>query len=313
MISQLQELLRERPAYVDTLRQIVEREGRGFDQRLGWTWKDLKINPGHLATLLRLGVLRGLYHSHSYKGYRLEDREAVKEALGTFSQEQIPLPNSAKIEIPDDLFAPLVRLDDIKEIIVKSLKGEKPVHILLIAPPATAAKSTILSELERIPGATYISIGGAATRVGLRDVLAEAPLILLLDEIDKVAGPLDLSALMTWMESGRVTIARHNDRRDIRGKGWVIAAANSKRGIAPELLSRFVVLNIPPYTRDDYIEVVKRVLVMREGADPELAGYIADRLAADGSRDVRDAIQLARLAKTKEEVIKFLDIMRRYQ
>ena len=141
----------------------------------------------------------------------------------------------------------------------------------------------------------------------------ETPKILLLDELDKCQNDLDLSALTTWMESGRVTVAKHGVRQDIQGKGWVIAAANSRRDIRPELLSRFAVFNIPPYKRDEYVEVVRRVLTMREGADPELANYIAERMADEGSRDVRDCVRLARLGKTREEVDGFLETMRKYR
>lgn len=75
----------------------------------------------------------------------------------------------------------------------------------------------------------------------------------------------------------------------------------------------FAVFNIPPYKRDEYVEVVRRVLTMREGTDPELAGYIAERMADEGSRDVRNCVRLARLGKNKEEVDGFLETGGRYR
>jgi Holliday junction DNA helicase RuvB len=48
------------------------------------------------------------------------------------------------------------------------------------------------------------------------------------------------------------------------------------------------------YSREEYLAVVKGVLVRREGASPELAGQIAGEL--DGrTQDVRDAVKIARL------------------
>jgi len=52
---------------------------------------------------------------------------------------------------------------------------------------------------------------------------------------------------------------------------------------------------------------------MREGTDPELAGYIAERMADEGSRDVRNCVRLARLGKNKEEVDGFLETGGRYR
>ena len=294
------------------LRRIIELErttGQS-DRWLGFKWNEIPAAPATLNKMVVEGVLRVSYDSATSTQYRLA--VPIEEAERMLEPKKPP-EAEGKIEIPGDMFAPLVGFDDLKEFIIKSLEGEKPVHVLIISPPATAAKSTILNEVERIPGSVYLSVGGTATRAGLRDVLMEKPRILLLDELDKCQNDLDLSALTTWMEAGRVTVAKHGVRQDVKGKGWVLAAANSRRGIRPELLSRFAVFNIPPYKRDEYVEVVRRVLTMREGTDPELAGYIAERMADEGSRDVRDCVRLARMGRNKEEVDKFLETIRRYR
>ena len=295
----------------EILRRAVELErGMGPDD-LGFEWHTIPASPATLNRMVVDGLLRVSYSSSTSTYYRLAI--PVSEAEKLLEPEEPLEAEEGPVEIPDDIFAPLVGFDDVKEFIVKSLKGEKPVHVLIISPPATAAKSTMLMELERIPRSVYLSVGGTATRAGLRDVLLEKPRILLLDELDKCQNDLDLSALTTWMESGRVTVAKHGIRQDIKGVGWVFAAANSKRGIRPELLSRFAVFSIPPYKRDEYIEVVRRMLTIREGTDAELADYIARRMADEGSRDVRDCVRLARLASNKEEVDKFVEIIRRYR
>ena len=49
------------------------------------------------------------------------------------------------------------------------------------------------------------------------------------------------------------------------------------------------------YSREDFLTVVRGVLVSRESLSPEMAGEIAHEL--DGrTHDVRDAIRVARLA-----------------
>jgi len=297
------------------LRRVIELEraicsGEDLAAELGFTWKDVPAPPATLNKMVINGVLKVSYDSSTSTCYRL--KMPIEEAEKLLELEDQP-EAEGKIEIPDDIFAPLVGFEDLRGVILKSLAGDKPVHVLIISPPATAAKSTILMELERIPGAVYLSVGGTATRAGLRDTLLDKPRILLLDELDKCQSDLDLSALTTWMESGRVTVAKHGFRKDVKGKGWVFAAANSKRGIRPELLDRFIVFNIPPYTREQYMEIVGRVLTMREGVDSDTAKFVAEKLASEGSRSVRKAIQVARLSRKREDIDGILETMRKYR
>lgn len=60
-------------------------------------------------------------------------------------------------------------------------------------------------------------------------------------------------------------------------------------------VSLFAIRKLYPYSRSDYLAVVKGVLVRREKTSPELAEDIAASL--DGRlQDVRDAVRAARLA-----------------
>jgi hypothetical protein len=52
--------------------------------------------------------------------------------------------------------------------------------------------------------------------------------------------------------------------------------------------------------------------MMREGVARELAEYIADRIA-NSYGSVRDAVKVARLAKTREEVDRFWGIVLKYR
>jgi Holliday junction DNA helicase RuvB len=75
-----------------------------------------------------------------------------------------------------------------------------------------------------------------------------------------------------------------------------MAVINQLDMLSLELRSRGVAIRrLYPYSRSDYLIVVKDVLVRREKIRPELAQEIATRL--DGrSQDVRDAVRVARLA-----------------
>jgi Holliday junction DNA helicase RuvB len=203
--------------------------------------------------------------------------------------------------IPDDFLATLVGYDDLKEIIMRSLKAEKPPHLLLVGPPASG-KSILLSEIGRLARSRF-ALGGGSTKAGITQLLAEQrPRYLIIDEIDK-ASSKDLSTLLSLMESGLVSITKGNRQEVIRMKIWVFAGGNSLRSAAPELASRFHIVHLDPYTREDFIVVAERVLTMRETTDPNIARLIADTVA-DRSLDIRDAVRFRRAMATQtiEEV-----------
>jgi hypothetical protein len=61
-------------------------------------------------------------------------------------------------------------------------------------------------------------------------------------------------------------------------------------------------------------EVAERVLVGREVADPELARYITERCLRElGTRDPREAVRLARLCRTREDVDRVVGTLLKYR
>ena len=245
-------------------------------------------------------------------------KEAVENAEDMVAKEEIERKKEDerrqtedKIKIPDDLLSIIEGYEDVKDIVIKSLNATSPVHILMIGSPSTA-KTIFLMELERMGG--RMILGGTSSKVGIRDILLdERPKILLIDEIDKINSGKELSSLLSWMESQRVIVAKSGVYREEKGKGWVFAAGNTKRGLPKELLSRFLTFHFEEYSEEEFIKVCIAVLTKREGTDEELAGYIAVKLALRGYRDVRDSIKIARLSSTKEEVDKIIETMVKYQ
>ena len=59
-----------------------------------------------------------------------------------------------------------------------------------------------------------------------------------------------------------------------------------------------------PYTREKFVEVAVAVITGPLGKDPGLARYIAERVS-HRTRDVRQAIHVAQLCDTQEEVDRF--------
>jgi Holliday junction DNA helicase RuvB len=185
------------------------------------------------------------------------------------------------------------------------------VHILLIGPTGTA-KSLILMEVERLRGSVFIT-GGSATKVGIRDILLEKrPRFLIIDELDKISSQDDISVLLTLMESGRVVVAKHREHREVRLKTWVFAAANTTKNLPPELLDRFQKFYLKSYDEETLKRVIAKCLVKREKTPEDLANYIAEVVAKSGGT-VRDAIRLARISKTREDVDEYLAIIKKYR
>lgn len=86
-------------------------------------------------------------------------------------------------------------------------------------------------------------------------------------------------------------------------KTWVFAGGNSLKGVALELASRFHIMEMEPYTREDFVVVAERVLAMSESTPPDIAKLIAATVALR-SLDIRDVVKFRRAmqSQTSEEI-----------
>lgn len=289
--------------------EAEQKPWRDFEyEKVGANWWDFQ-------KLVRAGIFRLTTKSRSHRFYKfaapLEEVEKVINEIESLSPEKLAVLEEEKTEdIPPDFWETIEGYDDIKEVFLASLRAHDPVHILLVGPPATA-KSLMLMEVERLQGSVFVTMG-TATKVGLRDMLLEwKPRILIIDELDKLSSPDDISVLLTLMESQRVVVTKHKEYREEKLKTWVFAAANKTRGLPPELLDRFQVFYLRPYDKETLRRVIINCLIKREGTSHELAAYIAERVVEAGGT-VREAIRLARLSKTREDVDRYHEIMSRY-
>ena len=284
---------------IKLLKQIAEVEDNidpgTLAGKLGWRSRDVGVWPGTLTKLRIQGFIEDTYESNSYHGYRLTEKARVIIAGGPSTPAEAP--QDEKFSLAEDMFEDIIGHDEVKELLRASLMAEKQVHVLLAGPPALA-KTLFLWDIERAAGERAIWLVGSATsKAGLWDLVAERqPRILEIDELDKM-NAADTAALLSMMESGRLVRAKKGRELDITHPIWVVAATNRLYGLSPELLSRFAVRKLDPYSRGDYQKVVRGVLIHREGLAPNLADEIAQKL--DGrSQDVRDAVRVARLASS---------------
>jgi Holliday junction DNA helicase RuvB len=264
------------------------------EYRIGWSWRHVRIWPATLSRLFKDGYLDNVFRSNSFTGYKLSEK-AKALFLANQQAASAELQAAPTVNLGDDLFADIIGHEEVKELLTATLLAEKPVHVMLTGPPALA-KTLFLWDIEQTFGEQAIWLVGSATsKAGLWDLVAERePRILLIDEIDKM-NAVDMAALLTMMEGGRLVRAKRGRELDIHNPLKVIAASNRMEKLSPELRSRFAIRKLNPYSRSEFLTVVKGVLVRKESLTSELAEEIAKKL--DGrSQDVRDAIRIARLA-----------------
>lgn len=273
---------------------------------LGWNWQQVKIWPSTLSRLVVEGYLEVVFSSNSYTGYRLTEmgKALIEEALASPSTDEV-------LELPQDIFEPIEGYQDLKEIVLKVLKADRPVHLLFTGVPASA-KTMFLMELSRVKGSVYI-LGSQSTKAGIAETLfALRPRLLLVDEIDRI-GTKDIAVLLSLAETGIVSETKYSRRREIRLTTKVFAASNSLN-MPTELISRFMVFHFKPYTREEFMKVAKSILVKRENVDEDLASYIAEEVwrLPQSFPDPRQAVRIARLAQSKEEVVELIEALRRF-
>ena len=308
-------LLQSNPDLLDLLERIIkwEEEMRGttgYD--LGFRSEDVFGDPRTIASLVPRGILYLSYKSASDRRYRVLNLDELKRAVEDFKNTSSLAEAEERVGIPEDLFSFIIGHEDVKELLLRAIKSEKPVHILLTGTPASA-KSLFLEELMRLPKSKFI-LGSGLSKAGLYDIIFESqPRYLIIDEIDKIDESDNLTCLLSLMERGIVVETKHRKHRSIQIVCSVFAGANKIDKLPPELLSRFLVLNFRQYTSDEFMEVAVHVLIRREGIPDQIALYIAQKcIQVLNTRDPRDPIKVARLLReqTKNDVDRVIQMMR---
>ena len=283
-----------------------------------WEWHDVRAAPQSIKKMILAGIVKVAYKTNKTTEYVLVDRDVIKAALkqieldqdiADFESNQPIYPE--QVVVPADAFDIIVGYDDVKSIILKGLKSDKPVNVLFIGAPGTA-KSMFLEELNRIPGSSY-HLGSSSTKAGLTEFLFDIqPRILLIDELEKMDRK-DYAVLLSLMEGGKVTETKKGRHREIKLDTIVFAACNSTGKIPLENMSRFhFEFVFQPYTHAEFEDVVQRILVTREGIDQNLAGYIAGKMSSI-TQDPRKAVGLARICTTTDDVDQAIETKLKYK
>src|SRR5437867_7280556 len=149
---------------------------------------------------------------------------------------------------------------------------------------------------------SYFTVGNNTTKASLVNQLFEKePKYLLIDELDKM-GRNDQVSLLHLMETGIISETKIKKTRQLELTSWVFATANSVEKIIEPLLSRFLVLEIPEYTFEEFTDIAIRRLA-KEKVDKYIATIITEKVWNElGSRDIRDVIKVGRLANDSQQI-----------
>lgn len=212
--------------------------------------------------------------------------------------------------INEILFEDIVGYNDIKQIFKMSLESHKPVHILLVGPPASAKTLFMLEcmKLER----SFFTLGSHSTKAGMIDYLFEnRPRYLLIDEIEHMPYK-DQTILLSLMETGILSETKSQKTRNTQLKTWVFATCNNKERLLTPILSRFMIFHLKPYNRSKFIEISNKILV-NNGTNHDLANTISESVWNKlKSRDIRDSVKIAKLAKNKEDILMITKTLHQY-
>jgi holliday junction DNA helicase RuvB len=208
-------------------------------------------------------------------------------------------------------FANIVGNVDTKLILNKAILSKRPIHVLLVGKPGSA-KTMFLTQIMGHLKESYFIVGSNTSKAGLVNQLFERrPKFLLVDELDKMNNS-DQSSLLHLMETGIISETKVKKTRELKLISWVFASANSSDRIIEPLLSRFVVLEVPDYSFEEFTDIAIKRLA-NEKIDLYIATIIAEKVWHElGSRDIRDVIKVGRLANDTQSVSNVIDIIKKH-
>ena len=295
------ELKNASPETFSLLRKIIKIQ----EKKDKWDILDVKVSPRRLQPLLNMGILE---RDKNFK-YHLKDREIIEEALTEMGlQRRTRLGPGFNVTM--DTFDNIVNYENVKKILIKALRARDPVHVLLVGPPGVGKSllaQSVKQKLEELNECVGWVEGGKTlvTGAGLIEVVLQmpedSPCLLIIDELDKM-DKNDYSLLYSLMTTGEIIITKHKNFIHEKRRIWVLATANYLDRIPEQIQSRFFIIKFRRLTEEEYREMIPKILEKNvPGIDRELAEYIAKKLAPI-TRDPRNAIQVAKLSWTKEDV-----------
>lgn len=213
----------------------------------------------------------------------------------------------------EKFFQGVVGYPELKRLFMKSIISREPVHILLTGPPASSKSLFLLKLGEGLDNAYFIDAVGASGPGMVEYMFRNDTKYLLVDEIDKMKKN-DQATLLNVMETGILSETKLRGKtRQKKMSLWIFATSNEAEKLTKPLRSRFMELHLNEYSYEEYVEICQRLLNKKYRLPSELSDRIAylvwNRMK---SRDVRDVLKIAKLARTTEDAEWLVDVQIKY-
>lgn len=213
----------------------------------------------------------------------------------------------------EKFFSNVVGYPEIKRLLLRSIFSKEPVNILLTGPPSSSKTLFLLEMLEGLDDTYFIDAVGASGAGMTEHLFSNNTKYLLIDEIDKMKKN-DQAALLNVMETGILSETKLKGKtRQKKAKLWIFATSNYVERLSGPLRSRFMELHLEEYTYEEFAEIVRRLFKKKYHMSEELSEKIAYAVwNTMRSKDIRDAINIAKLTKSTTDVDWLVDVQMKF-
>ena len=220
--------------------------------------------------------------------------------------------NEHKLTPEEKFFFNVVGYPEIKRLLLRSIVSKEPVNILLTGPPSSSKTIFLLEMLEGLDDTYFIDAVGASGAGMTEYLFSNNTKYLLIDEIDKMKKN-DQATLLNVMETGILSETKLGKTRQKKMKISIFATSNDVERLSEPLRSRFMELHLEEYTYEEFVEIVRRLLKKRYHLDAHLSEKIGYAVWNQmKSKDVRDAINIAKLTRSSSDIDWLLDVQMKY-
>jgi Holliday junction DNA helicase RuvB len=196
-----------------------------------------------------------------------------------------------------------------KHQVRSAIFNDKRHGILFVGPPACAKTLFLEAVIEEAGEGLYFD--GSNTTNKILDVLnEERPDIICIDELEKMPKNFQ-EKILNLCESGRVDVDQAKTQYHFKLENLkIFAAANDKTRLSKPLHSRFLVLQLPKPTEQQFIGIAEKLT-------PHLgktAGFIAKCVYAQGGdiREYRQISQFVEMGWSEQDVLELMETITKY-
>jgi replication-associated recombination protein RarA len=214
----------------------------------------------------------------------------------------------------NNFFSGIHLYDDLKHLLGRMLVSRGSVHCVLVGPPASGKTMFLLAIQKNMKDVFFID-GTNASGAGIVEKLFAYPRtkIILIDELEKMSRR-DQNMLLNLLETGMLvsTKVRKTQEKEFRSIK-LFATSNDIERLSKPLRSRIVELHLPSYNFDEFREITVKLATNRYRLNREIADKITFVVWHEiGTKDVRDALRLAKLVTSVDDVEKIAGTIMKY-